>query len=501
MSMRRAGWSDGASSRKSASPDGVPWDIELEVDEAASAPLYVRIADALRRDIVRGRLEAGQRLPGARSLAARLTVHRNTVTAAYDELEQQGWLRTEPARGRFVLAPGPQRVLDEREAVPRVATYALGAPPPAQRPVVAGELDLAGGLPDPRFFPTEALGRAYRRAVARGRWLDYGPPEGNPELRAALAQMLSATRGLAARAEDVLVTRGSQHALWLASRALLSPNDHVAVESYGYRPAWQALRATGATVHAVPVDAGGMDIDRLAALCARHRIRAVYVTPHHQYPTTVALAAPRRAALLELARRHRFAIFEDDYDHELHYEGRPLLPLASRDTSGSVVYIGTLSKVLAPGLRIGYVVAPPAVLARLAAWRYVMDRQGDLAVEAAVAELMEEGEVPRHVHRMRKAYGARRDALLDALERSLPGVLSFTVPRGGMSIWAQAPGVDVERWRARCQARGVALRVASDFAFDGRARPWLRLGFARCTEGELRDAVERMRRALPRRGG
>lgn len=486
---------------KAASPVIVAqWEFELEVEGGAATPLYVRIADALRRDIVRGRLEAGRRLPGARSLAGRLGVHRNTVSAAYDELEQQGWLRTEPARGRFVLPPGPQRGADGREAVPRVATYALGQSPPTPREPITAELDLAGGLPDPRFYPTEALGRAYRRAIAGGRGLDYGPAEGHPALREALAEMLSATRGLAARADDVLVTRGSQHALWLVGRALLTPGDHVAVESFGYQPAWQALRAAGATLHPIRVDASGMDIERLATLCARQRIRAVYLTPHHQYPTTVALAAPRRAALLELARRHRFAILEDDYDHELHYEGRPLMPLASRDTSGSVIYLGTLSKILAPGLRIGYVVAPPAVLARLTAWRSVMDRQGDLVVEAAVAELMQEGELSRHVFRMRKAYGARRDALLDAIDRSLPGVLSFTVPRGGMSIWAEAPGVDVDRWQARCLARGVALRVASDFAFDGKARSRLRLGFARCAEGELRDAVARMRRALPERG-
>ncbi|MDH5492261.1 MAG: PLP-dependent aminotransferase family protein, partial [Myxococcales bacterium] len=248
------------------------WELELELDESASAPLYVRLADALRRDIARGRLEADARLPGARTLAARLGIHRNTVTAAYDELEQQGWLRTEPARARFVIPVGRQRDLGERGSVPRVATYALGDPPPAPRPAPSAELDLSGGLPDPRLYPALTLGRAYRRGLARSRWLDYGPPEGNPRLRRALAQMLSATRGLAARAEDVLVTRGSQHALWLVGRALLRPGDHVAVESYGYRPAWQALRAMGATVHPVRVDAEGIDVAQLGALCVRERV-------------------------------------------------------------------------------------------------------------------------------------------------------------------------------------------------------------------------------------
>lgn len=474
------------------------WSLELE-PPGGSQPLYVRIAEAIRRDVLRGRLASGRKLPGARTLAARLGVHRNTVTAAFDELEQQGWVETRPARGRFVAGVPSAPASAERSGVPSQPTYALGVPAPAPRPPLPGSLDLAGGLPDPRLLPRDALGRAYRRALrGRGaRLLDYGPEEGHPRLREALSAMLSDTRGLAASVDDVLVTRGSQMALWLVARALLSPGDRVAVESYGYRPAWDALRAHGAVLRPIPVDADGLRVDALAERCARERIRAVYVTPHHQYPTTAALSAPRRLALLELARRRRFAIVEDDYDHELHYDGRPILPLASRDAAGSVVYVGTLSKVLAPGLRIGWVVAPPPVVARLSAWRRVIDRQGDHAVEAAVAELMEDGELQRHAFRMRKAYAARRDALLDALERRLPGVLEYRAPRGGMSLWARAPGVDVERWRTAAGRLGVAFRTARDFAFDGRARRALRLGFARCHEGELRTAVGRLARALP----
>lgn len=469
--------------------------MELAI-ESGETPLYVRIADAIRRDVVRGRLRADQKLPGARRLAQQLGVHRNTITAAFDELEQQGWVRTEPARGRFVAELTSTRVAPEREGVPRTAAFPLGPPPPSVRVLPSARYDLAGGLPDPRLYPTDAIGRAYRRAARKARWLDYGPPAGNPELREALAQMLSSTRALSATGEDVVVTRGSQHAIWLIVQALIEPGDQVAVESYGYRPAWDALRAGGATLRPIRVDEEGLDVDQLAQLCERERIRLVYVTPHHQYPTTVTLSAPRRAALLELARRHRFAILEDDYDHELHYEGRPILPMASRDTSGSVVYVGTLSKVLAPGLRIGWVIAPPPVVSRITKWRRLMDRQGDLAVEAAVAELMEDGELQRHAFRMRKTYVARRDVLLDSVQRHLPDILEFRVPRGGMSIWAHAPTIDVEAWRTRALDHGVRLRTAADCAFDGRARPYLRLGFARCNEGELRTAVRKLAKAL-----
>lgn len=240
-------------------------------------------------------------------------------------------------------------------------------------------------------------------------------------------------------------------------------------------------------------------MEALERLCARTSLHGVYVTPHHQYPTTPVLSAPRRTRLLRLARKYRFAIIEDDYDYELHYSGRPVLPLASRDSAGSVVYLGSLSKVLAPGLRLGFVVAPPPVLERFAGWRELIDRQGDLAVEQAVAELMEDGEVQRHAHRIRRIYGAQRDALLDAVTRDVP-MLSVRIPSGGMSVWAEAKGVDVESWKERAAQRSVRIRTAREFAFDGRTRSALRLGFARHTEGELNDAVRRLKQALPRRG-
>jgi len=258
-----------------------------------------------------------------------------------------------------------------------------------------------------------------------------------------------------------------------------------------------ALRLAGARLAPVAVDEQGLSLDALDALAQRERVRAVYVTPHHQYPTTAVLAPGRRIALLELARRHRFAIIEDDYDHEFHYEGRPVLPLASADTAGVVVYIGTLSKLLAPGLRMGFVVAPAQLTERLTALRVYVDRQGDRALEAAVAELIEDGEVQRHARRARKLYRARRDALACALERALAGTLSFTPPSGGIALWARAArGVDVDAWAARALERKVAFSTGRRFAFDGKKHPFLRLGFAALDERELGEAVRRMAAAL-----
>jgi GntR family transcriptional regulator/MocR family aminotransferase len=288
-------------------------------------------------------------------------------------------------------------------------------------------------------------------------------------------------------------------ALYLVARALVAPGDVVVVENPGYRPAWEAFRLAGATLRPLPVDGSGARVTELHAIAGRDRIRAIYLTPHHQYPTTVTLAAGRRLELLEFARKHRVAIIEDDYDHEFHYEGRPVLPLASADTVGAVVYIGTLSKVIAPGLRIGYLVAPEPLLARAVAHRAFVDLQGDLAAESAVAELLESGEVQRHVRRVRRIYQRRRDVLAEELRGTLGRRVSFDIPLGGMALWVRVErGIDLAGWERQGLREGVVFQTGKRFAFDGRTVPYLRLGFASRNEAELKEAVRRMAGALDR---
>lgn len=287
-------------------------------------------------------------------------------------------------------------------------------------------------------------------------------------------------------------------ALDLVARAVLRPKDTVAVEALGYRPAWEALQLAGARLLPLPVDNEGLEVSALERAAKKRRIRAVYVTPHHQYPTTVTMSAARRLALLALAKRLGLLIIEDDYDHEFHYEGRPVLPLASADDGGVVASIGTLSKVLAPGLRLGFVVAPTRLAERLVKLRAVMDRQGDHPMEATVAELLEEGELQRHVRKMRGVYRARRDFLASRLAARLGGALRWTVPPGGISLWARVePPIDLERWLATAAAHGVFVQPGARYTFDGREPRALRLVFARFNEAELGRAIEVLAAALP----
>lgn len=480
------------------------WDLPLHLDRADPLPLAVQIARGVAASIRAGALRPGAPLPSSRALARALGVHRNTALGAYAELTSEGWIETAPARGTFVSrAVPPDLRRPPGGAAPAPSGHAGFPLPPARAPVYRpppppGALQLLGGVPDPRLAPADALARAYRRAVRNRDHLSYGDARGHPRLRAALARMLGEARGLAVGPDDLLVTRGSQMAIALASVTLLAPGDAVAVEALGYPPVWEACRLAGLRLVPVPVDAGGLDVGALAAKVRVERIRAVYLTPHHQYPTTVTLAPARRQALLDLARRERLLVLEDDYDNEFHHDGRPIAPLAAADGAGVVLYVGTLSKVLAPGLRLGFAAGPREAIERLLARRLVLDRQGDLAVEAAVAELLEDGEVQRTVWRARRAYLARRGALAEALRRELPGALRFALPAGGMALWCRAaPGIDVDRWGEAALARGVAVQVGSHFAFDRRPRPFLRLGFGRHDERELREAVRRLAAALP----
>ncbi len=483
------------------------WTLQLTLDDS-DLPLFTRILHAITWEIRRGRLLPGDRLPGSRTLARQLNVHRNTVISAYDELIAQGWAESDPARGTFVARELPTHT-EPPEPAPLAAPPRDDAPrfplpdvPPApiNPPLPPGTLNLSGGWPDLRMVPTDLIARALRRALRRDPigLLSYDHPAGHPHLRRELAAMLNTTRGLSLDPEHLLITRGSQMGIALIARLLLRPNDLVAVEALGYPPAWAALRQSGATLIDFPLDDDGLDVEALARSPLLPRLRAVYLTPHHQFPTLATLSAPRRLRLLELARQHSFAILEDDYDHEFHYDGRPVLPLAAAEGLDSIIYIGSLSKVLAPGLRVGYVAAAPAVIERLTHLRALLDRQGDRAGEAALAELLEEGEVQRHIHRARRAYKLRRDALLAALGDHLGEVVTARAPRGGMALWVQIdPHIDVASWAARALLRGVAFSPGQRFAFRGDPLPCARLGFAALREDELLAAARILAEQLP----
>jgi GntR family transcriptional regulator / MocR family aminotransferase len=482
------------------------WTPSVFLDKRSDEPVYLQIAHALMREIHRGRFHPGDALPGYRTLAEQLGVSRNTVLSAYRELQAEGWLTSIPGEGSAVAQPIPTH-LPERAG--RLATargagavdigFELGGAPLSAAPGARrGLLEVASGIPDPRLLPGAALARAYRRALLAGRRApSSGDPQGHPHLREALARMLSTTRAIAATPERVLVTRGSQMALFLLAEALFTAGDAVAVEGLGPRMAWEAFARAGARCLAVPVDAHGLRVDLLETLVVSTPLRAIFVTPQRQYPTLAVLSHDRRVQLLRLAAARRIALIEMDPDSEFHFDGRPVAPLAAEDTAGVVVHVGTLSKIFSPDVRLGFVHGPLPLVRRMNALRGAYDRHGDSVLERAMADLMEDGEIQRHLNRMNQAYRRRRDALCTALGEHLPDVVEVDPPLGGLAIWARVrAGVDVDAWAARALEAGIAFRAGRRFAFDGGPVSGLRLGFANYPEPELMEVARRMRTAL-----
>jgi GntR family transcriptional regulator / MocR family aminotransferase len=480
------------------------WNLSVALDHGRERPLFLQLASAIAEDIRCGRLKPGEPLPGTRELAESLALNRNTVIAGYEELAAEGLVSTRIGGGTFVasrLVPASPTAL---ELPPQVPTYVLpplkNCLPPSGTPV-PGMLMMSIGLPDARLFPAQALARAFRRAIGqRSRaLLTYSDPTGHIRLRTQLATMLARMRGLPVTPDNIMVTRSIEQAIDLVARMLISPGDVVAVEAFGYPPAWSLLKLAGARLVPVPLDDDGMDVDALEALVAQQRIRAVFLTPHHQFPTTTVMSRKRRMHLAELAVAHGFAIIEDDYDHEFHYAGKPVLPIAAGAGRGNVIYVGSLSNLLAPGISTAFVTAPPLAFEHLVNLRAASDARGDVAMECAIAELFEDGELLRHVRRMRRIYAARRDALAIALRRHLGSALTFRIPDGGMALWARVDdGVDVADWARAGLREGVQFFDTRRYDFKQREQPFVRLGFSYHDEKELDEAARRMARALMR---
>ncbi len=483
------------------------WTLSLFLDPQSRDPVYLQIAHALMQEIHRGRLRPGDPLPGQRTLAEQLGVSRNTVMAAFQELQAEGWLVARTGEGSLVAPTPPLRlppgmgpeVPAERSQLERGMGFDLSQGPEPPSAPGLGLLRAGTGIPDPRLLPGAELARAYRRALTQHGQsaLNLEDSQGHPRLREALARMLSEARGIPTTAQRILVTRGSQMAAFLTAQALVRPGDVVAVEALGDRRAWEAFTHAGARCLPLPVDAAGLDVGALEALLAQTPLRAVLVTPRRQYPSLAVLSPERRARLLDLAQTHRFAILEVDQDSEFQFEGRSLPPLAAQDPAGVVIHMGTLSKIFSPGLRLGFVHGPEPLLQRMKQLRLVFDRQGDMVLERAMAELMEDGEIQRHLNRMQQVYRRRRDAAGEALSRALGDRVSFEVPPGGLALWIRAePTLDVDAWATRALEKGVVFQPGRQFAFESGPVPALRLGFANHDEAELEEVARRMAAAL-----
>ena len=473
--------------------------LNLTVPDDAR-PGYLRIAEALRSAIQQGMVKPGERLPSTRVLAAGLGVHRHTMSAAMDELVAEGWLDAGERRAHRVAAVLPSEFFKPKGRAKtspfdrgikwrfvRDASKSFCAPDP----YAAYTHVFQSGLPDLTLFPYDELRACMAESLRRSAAVhsSYGDPAGHPGFIENFDQYLRRVRAVTGR--RLIVTHGAQEGIFLVAQLLVGAGHRVAVEMPGYPAAWDAFRAAGGEIVPIKVDRDGMDPDALEAAIAKGRIHLLYLTPHHQYPTTVTLPTARRLRIYDLACRHQIPIIEDDYDHEFHFRSQPIAPMASTDPCGLVIYMSTLSKVMFPSIRIGLLAVPEALYQPLSALRSIITRQNNSLLQDAVARWMDSGGFERHLRRMRRVYEDRRDVTVSALDEARRRGLemSWDLPDGGMGLWLDC-GADADQVTARAAEAGVFVTAESNYHLEPpRGSTHLRLGFASQAPESIRAGI------------
>jgi len=488
---------------------------------SGKAAKYLLIADALREAIRDKQVAPTEALPSARKLAQQLAVNRHTVMAALAELVAQGWVEAKERSGYRVVANLPiqgSRSLNNVTSVPQHFDWKFRVKQhlPIMPKIKASQYryNFAGGQPDIRKFPFDEFKSHFSQTCQRPRIddLSYGGSRGEDDLIEEIAKYLRRVRSLTAK--EVMICNGSQEALYMISQLLLQPGDKVAVEQLGYPPAWAAFERTGATLIAVKQDERGIDPEHLAQVFAQGKVKLLYLTPLHQYPTTVSLDISRRMQIYQLAVQYGVAIVEDDYDHEFHFDSQPIAPMAADDPAGLVIYISTFSKLMFGGARIGYVVASNALIEQVTAYKMVMNHKCNVLVQQTVAKWMQQGGFEGHLRRMTRLYQKRRDFMVQQLrryqEKGLP--LYFEIPAGGMAIWldtgksivglkekllTQQVYLQTEVEFSRLQGLpehfpcNLASNLTSDLSSDSSSKDYrfIRLGFAAMDEAEVSQGL------------
>lgn len=498
-----------------------PAGIELDRRQGLTRQLY----EALRQRVLDGRLVSGTRLPATRDLAAALSISRNSVVRAYDQLYAEGFIESRVGDGTYVaqlpmakklstkvssglstgLSPGlstkwanlPEDLDDEvihSAGLARIKDHHLPQPP------LGPPRAFRVGVPAFDLFPFEVwakLNGAFWRKPDLEQ-LCYGDPAGDGRLRGLIAAYLRSSRGMQCTAEQIVITSGAQQAISLCAQLLVEPGDGVAVENPGYRAAGHAFALAGGRLHGVPVDGEGMDCQVLGTL---NDCRVAYVTPSHQYPLGVVMSLARRLELLAWAERSGGWIVEDDYDGEYRYSGAPLSPLAALDRNGRVLYVGTFGKVAFPALRLGYLVLPPGLVQAFTRRRAVDVRHSEVSTQAVMAEFMAAGHFQRHIRRMRRAALSRRNALLAGWPDGLPGVGPLPSVAAGLHMTVRVESLAREQvLLAQAHAAGVEINGLSSYWLAGASPPadqraGLVMGFAAVPEADIAQALARLHQA------
>lgn len=480
----------------------IPWHYRFRIDERTEKTIFLKLTNQIISEILNGRLKKGTKLPGTRNLATELKINRKTVQLVYEDLEAQGWLNSKPRQGTFVSDYFPDLNSKENKKLRKTVN-----PPPKDSVIDQKIVPMEAfddGFPDASLVPYELFSRSYRHAlikITRDNLIGYSDPQGNLSLRDEIAKMLSMERFINTSSDQICIVRGSQMGIFVSSRILakLVPSSKLilAIEELMYPPALEAFQSNNYEIVTIKLDQDGLDTIYLEKILSKQKITAVYTTPHHQYPTTVTMPMERRLKLLELSKKFGFYIIEDDYDHEFHYDSRPLPPLASLPNSENVIHIGSLSKVFAPGIRLGYIVGRSEIIQNIIKDILLIDRQGNIINELAIAELLHLGEIKRHIRKMRKIYHLRLDFTISEFHQIFGHQVTIIPPLGGMAIWVRFNFELTEKMRIGIHQLGFYVDDYFSYIENNPINFFhIRFGFASLKEEGIQKTISKLKTVL-----
>ena len=487
--------------------------MRIPLDRQSETPLYQQIKTYLRQGILSGSLAPDTRLPASRQLAQDLGVNRITVENAYAELEAEGLILSRLGSGTYVLAPDtlsplPKNDTDAPWPLWQQSLQEHRNPIRSRQPKQTmtrhpQPVSFASGIGDANMFPAEEFRKVLQTVMRRDGFdaLNYGERNGYGPLRESITHIL-ASQGLQTRPDDILITAGSQQALSLVSQLLLNPGDVILVENPTYSGALDLFRALGFKVVGIPVDDQGMQVDGLEKLLQQHHPRLIYTIPNFHNPTGTCLNSARRRQLLVLADRYNVPILEDDFVGDLRYEGRTQPALKALDPGGRVIYVSTFSKMLMPGLRVGFLVAEGPIYDYLVDFKRVNELATSNLIQHALEAYVTVGRYQAHLHRSCQIFRKRRDAMASAIQRYLPAGVHFEIPQGGLFIWLSLPkGMSSEELLPLAWEEGVDFAPGSPFFPEEiKSSPWLRLNFVAQTPAEIEEGMKRLGKAIKRLG-
>lgn len=469
----------------------------------SSQAKYLQLAESVRSAIRQGQLTAGDKLPSVKSLSEDLALNRHTVMKSLAELVAEGWIESIQRVGYKVVQNLPIEQstrlsnYDQGHSHINFRFVRSGSPLPTY-PANDFTYNFSGGQPDLALFPFDEFKRCMSEVLARpnSAQLSYGQSAGTPELIDQVKIYLRKSRAITDR--EIVITNGSQEALFIVAQLLLQAGDKVAVEELGYPPAMSAFSSTGAELVGVKQDLQGMCPDDLEIQILKGNIRLIYLTPLHQYPTTVTLTVSRRMAIYQLAARHSIPIVEDDYDHEFHYRCQPLAPMATQDPAQLVIYLSTFSKIMFPGARIGIMAVSKAMAKAVTEYRLLICHKSNVLMQAALAKWMAKGGFERHLRRTTRINLQRREHAVSVLKQY--PCFEFEIPDGGMALWVKLKypkGMNKEAPRAeslakKCQKMGIFIQHERQFQLykTSHSDSFIRLGFAGMSEQMFADGIE-----------